>query len=252
MLTSLRLFARALHADQIVAVGIVLRSRSRDLPVAGLIRAPSAHGLLHERRDLLLVGCGQLRERPGGGPHGACVEVRRVVEAERRVPALNLSALWKKQMTLPSLSAYAGIPYQVFAARSGALASRSHGCACPWRDPSEASRRSPRARPSHRSRRALPPSALGRTLAAARSSAVHPLDALAVVLLVDLTWPSSHSSFPLPTRGIYRLQQPEDVAIGVGDVATRRPPPTSRAGSCTAAPAAVTSASFASMSETCR
>ncbi len=34
---------------------------------------------------------------------------------------LNLSALWKKQTTLPSL-AYAGIPYQVFGESSGALA----------------------------------------------------------------------------------------------------------------------------------
>src|SRR6516165_11043121 len=34
---------------------------------------------------------------------------------------LNFAALWKKQTTLPSL-AYAGIPYQVFGARAGALA----------------------------------------------------------------------------------------------------------------------------------
>src|ERR671918_2889843 len=34
---------------------------------------------------------------------------------------LNLSALWKKQTILPSL-AYAGIPYQVFGMRTGALA----------------------------------------------------------------------------------------------------------------------------------
>src|SRR5262249_28343842 len=34
---------------------------------------------------------------------------------------LNLCALWKKQTTLPSL-AYAGIPYQVFGERAGALA----------------------------------------------------------------------------------------------------------------------------------
>src|ERR687897_1704462 len=34
---------------------------------------------------------------------------------------LNLCALWKKQTTLPSL-AYAGIPYQVFGERRGALA----------------------------------------------------------------------------------------------------------------------------------
>ena len=36
--------------------------------------------------------------------------------------ALNLSAAWKKQTTLPSLFAYAGIPYQVFGSRDGALA----------------------------------------------------------------------------------------------------------------------------------
>src|SRR5829696_2237540 len=35
---------------------------------------------------------------------------------------LNFWALWKKQTTLPSLSAYAGIPYQVFGESSGALA----------------------------------------------------------------------------------------------------------------------------------
>src|SRR5262245_66689289 len=34
---------------------------------------------------------------------------------------LNFSAPWKKQMTFPSL-AYAGIPYQVFGERSGAVA----------------------------------------------------------------------------------------------------------------------------------
>src|SRR5438105_10598111 len=34
---------------------------------------------------------------------------------------LNFCALWKKQMTLPSL-AYAGIPYQSLGARAGALA----------------------------------------------------------------------------------------------------------------------------------
>src|SRR6266511_26376 len=36
--------------------------------------------------------------------------------------ALNFAALWKKQTILPSLLAYAGIPYQVFGDRSGALA----------------------------------------------------------------------------------------------------------------------------------
>ncbi len=35
---------------------------------------------------------------------------------------LNLAASWKKQTTLPSLSAQAGIPYHVFGMRDGALA----------------------------------------------------------------------------------------------------------------------------------
>src|SRR5215813_13156613 len=35
---------------------------------------------------------------------------------------LNFCAVWKKQTTLPSLLAYAGIPYQVFGERAGALA----------------------------------------------------------------------------------------------------------------------------------
>ena len=36
--------------------------------------------------------------------------------------SLNFSALRKKQTTLPSLLAYAGIPYQSFGERAGALA----------------------------------------------------------------------------------------------------------------------------------
>src|SRR5881296_1550564 len=39
---------------------------------------------------------------------------------------LNFCALWKKQTTLPSL-AYAGIPYQVFGERAGALAAPHDG-----------------------------------------------------------------------------------------------------------------------------
>src|SRR5579885_2099307 len=45
--------------------------------------APSARCLLHQRRDPCLVGGGQLREREGSRPHGAVVEVRRLVEAQR-------------------------------------------------------------------------------------------------------------------------------------------------------------------------
>src|SRR2546423_5311799 len=50
----------------------------------------SAHRLLHERGDLRFFGGGQLRQREGDRPHGALVEVRGVVEAEHRVPLLEL------------------------------------------------------------------------------------------------------------------------------------------------------------------
>src|SRR5215471_10740313 len=50
----------------------------------------SADRLFHERGDPCLVGGGQLRQREGDRPHGAVVQVRHVVEAERRVPGLEL------------------------------------------------------------------------------------------------------------------------------------------------------------------
>src|SRR5207249_6321794 len=50
----------------------------------------SAHRFLHERADPCLFGGGQLRQREGDRPHGAFVEVRHVIEAERRVPRLEL------------------------------------------------------------------------------------------------------------------------------------------------------------------
>src|SRR6266508_213754 len=50
----------------------------------------SAHRFLHEPDDPCLFGGGQLLQREGGGPHGAFVEVRYVVEAERRVPRVEL------------------------------------------------------------------------------------------------------------------------------------------------------------------
>ena len=45
----------------------------------------------------------------------------RVLEADVEYLSLNFAALWKKQTALPSLLAYAGIPYQVFGDRAGAL-----------------------------------------------------------------------------------------------------------------------------------
>src|SRR4030067_2243198 len=50
----------------------------------------SAHRFLHERADPRLFGGRQLLQREGGRPHGAFVEVRRVAEAERRVPRFEL------------------------------------------------------------------------------------------------------------------------------------------------------------------
>src|SRR5215203_1254338 len=108
---------------------------------------------------------------------------------------LNFSALWKKQTTLPSLLAYAGIPYQVFGERAGALAltiswSRSamgrSGPCIPAIFASTAL--SPSAFLFARgSRRSSAFSSLARSLIAARSSSVNALDFLtvAVVLLAD-------------------------------------------------------------------
>ena len=50
----------------------------------------SAHRFLHERADPCLFGGGQLLQREGGRPQGAFVEVRRIAEAERRVPRVKL------------------------------------------------------------------------------------------------------------------------------------------------------------------
>src|SRR3972149_3047706 len=106
---------------------------------------------------------------------------------------LNFCALWKKQTTLPSL-AYAGIPYQVFGERAGALAlmiawsrlamARSDPCisaifAITALSPSALSARGPR--------RASAFSSWARSFIAARSSSVNPFTVLpiAVVLLAD-------------------------------------------------------------------
>src|SRR5439155_21061975 len=50
----------------------------------------SAHRFLHKRADARLRGGGQLLQREGDRPCAAFVEVRRVAEAERRVPRLEL------------------------------------------------------------------------------------------------------------------------------------------------------------------
>src|SRR2546427_466401 len=50
----------------------------------------SAHRFLHERADPCLFGGRQLLQSEDDRPHGAFVEVRRVAEAERRVPRFEL------------------------------------------------------------------------------------------------------------------------------------------------------------------
>src|SRR6266487_2013973 len=50
----------------------------------------SARRLLHKRADLCLFGVGQLLQGEGGWPHGAFVEVRCFLEAERRIPRVEL------------------------------------------------------------------------------------------------------------------------------------------------------------------
>src|SRR4029077_4428274 len=63
---------------------------SSSFGVVTVVSFISAHRLLHERPDLCLVGCGQFRERECDRPHGALVELRAVVEADHRVPLLEL------------------------------------------------------------------------------------------------------------------------------------------------------------------
>ena len=81
----------------------------------------SAHRLLHERGDLLLSAAVNFV---------SANEVGHIAPASRFAASLNpnvaylesnFAPLWKKQTTLPSSLAYAGIPYHVFGERPGAL-----------------------------------------------------------------------------------------------------------------------------------
>src|SRR6266568_1957191 len=57
----------------------------------------SADRLLHKRADLCLIGGGHLLQREGDRPHGAFVEVRRVVEPERGVPRFELGLVLEEE-----------------------------------------------------------------------------------------------------------------------------------------------------------
>src|SRR5919198_2940206 len=105
---------------------------------------------------------------------------------------LNFCALWKKQTTLPSM-AYAGIPYQVFGERAGALALMMAWIRSPRARSGagiaaifSSTALSPSALPAREPRRAAAFSSWARSRIASRSSSVNPLDALPAVLAVLL------------------------------------------------------------------
>src|SRR5437868_2262216 len=62
------------------------------MPYEASARLPSgsAHRFLHERTNARLGRRGQLLQREGDRPQASFVEIRRVAEAERRVPRLEL------------------------------------------------------------------------------------------------------------------------------------------------------------------
>src|SRR5205823_901451 len=104
---------------------------------------------------------------------------------------LNFCALWKKQTTLPSL-AYAGIPYQVFGDRAGALAlmiawSRLAMARSGSRIAAIFASTSPSPAAlsfvARGPRRASAFSSCARSFIAARSSSVNPLDVLLIALV---------------------------------------------------------------------
>src|SRR6267142_2157026 len=81
----------------------------------------SANRFLHERAHSCFFGGGQLLQREGDRPQRAFVEVRLVAEAPRRVPRFELLRALEEADDIAVLP-YAGIPYQVFGERAGALA----------------------------------------------------------------------------------------------------------------------------------
>src|SRR4029450_12155637 len=148
---------------------------------------------------------------------------------------LYFCALWKKQTILPSLLAYAGIPYQVFGDRSGALAlmiawSRSamarsgSGISAIFASTS----RSPAA--LSLSARASAFSSLARSFIAACSSAVNPSYFLlvTVVRLADLRAPLVAVLLSATTKHLFRTAQ-RCSGSRVVVICTPWPPPSSGA-----------------------
>ena len=165
--------------------------RTSILGVSYTCAQSSAHRFLHERADPCLFGGGQLLQREGGRPHGAFVEVRLVVEAERRVPRVELLRALEEADDLAVLG-IRGHPIPGFrregwrAGFDDLMEPLGHG-AIRFRHLGD--RREHVAFPSALSlfARASAFSSWARAFIAARSSSVNPLDFLliAVVLLAD-------------------------------------------------------------------
>src|SRR5688500_6996558 len=136
---------------------------------------------------------------------------------------LNLSAGVNKQTTLPSLLAYAGIPYHVFGERDGAfdLMSSWSRLAMPRSDP-DISAIFERTAFSSFSPRAAAFRSWTVSFSAARSSAVSPLP-FAVVLMADLFGAPFFAAFLSAISGRHLLgdlpllEDPDGVAEGVAD-----------------------------------
>src|SRR6185437_1316734 len=83
---------------------------SSSFGVVTVVSFISAHRLLHERGDLLLIGSSQLSERERDGPHIPAVEVRGVVEAEHCVPLLELRCVAEEDDDFAALVRVCGHP----------------------------------------------------------------------------------------------------------------------------------------------
>src|ERR1041385_538590 len=133
---------------------------------------------------------------------------------------LNFCALWKKQMTWPSSLAYAGIPYQVFAERAGAVSlMMAWSLLAMARSGSfiAAIAASAALSPSDLSlvARASAFSSCARAFITARSSSVNPLDSLpaAVVFLPDF-WTPFFGFIETSLRVIEFVRRPASIISG--------------------------------------
>ena len=84
-------------------------------------RPGSAYCFLQERANPCLYGGGQLLQREGDGHMAPSSRFAVSLKPNVAYLVLNVWAGWKKQTTLPSWLAYAGIPYQVLGRKAATL-----------------------------------------------------------------------------------------------------------------------------------